>query len=80
MKDKDLNQVTNSWQKQLAYAQQLDHLRYQTVEKSQGLGNRKNNGYEMVKKSSDQIPQLGFDRQNIARVPHRFYGQVTYND
>ena len=22
----------------------------------------------------------GFDRQNIARVPHRFHGQVTYND
>ena len=52
----------------------------QTLVKDVGLGIRKNNGNGMVKTSSDQIPQLGFDRQNIARGPHKYYGQVTCND
>ena len=55
-------------------------MRKQTIEKTWGLGNRKYNSYEMVKTFSDQIPQQGLDTQNIARVPDRFYGQVTYNE
>ena len=39
-----------------------------------GMRKQETTGYEMVKTSSDQIPQQGFDRQNIARVPYRFYG------
>ena len=33
----------------------------------------------MVETSSDQLPQWGFDKQNITRMPHRFYRQVTYD-
>ena len=34
----------------------------------------------MVETSSDQLPQQGFDKQNMTRMLHRFYRQVAYDD
>ena len=33
----------------------------------------------MVETSSDQLPQQDLDKQNISRISHRFYRQVTYD-
>ena len=33
----------------------------------------------MVVTSNDQLPQWGFDKQNMTRMPLRFYRQVTYD-
>ena len=80
VRDRHLNQITNSWQKWVAYTHQLDQLRNQAVDKTEELENSKNNSYEMTKTSSELIPQWSLERQNIARLPHRFDGQVIYND
>ena len=34
----------------------------------------------MVETSSDQLPQQGFDKQHIIRMPHGFCRQVTYDE
>ena len=69
MKDRDLN-----------HAQWIGQFRNQAIEKIQRIGNQKYNNNEMVEISSDQLPQQGFDKQNITRLPHRFYRQMTYDE
>ena len=49
LRGRDLNQINSSRQKQVAYAKQLDKLRNQAIEETQGLGNQKYNGNETVK-------------------------------
>ena len=34
----------------------------------------------MIETSSDQLPQQGFDKQNMTRMPHKFYRQVTHDE
>ena len=34
----------------------------------------------MVRTSSDQLMQQGFDKQILTRKPHRFYRLVTYDE
>ena len=34
----------------------------------------------MIETFSDQLPQQGFDKQNMTRIPYRFKRQVTYGE
>ena len=43
-----------------------------------GQGNQNYNNKEMAETSSDELPQQGYENMN--RVPHLFYRQLTYNE
>ena len=42
------------------------------------IGNHNHNNNEMVETSSDQLTHQGYE--NMTRVTHRFYRQVTYDE
>ena len=56
----------------LDHTQWIGQFRNQNIEKMQGIGSQKYNNNEMVKTSSDQLPQQGFHKQNMTKIPHRF--------